>query len=208
MGRGIFFFKNTGRRAIWVENRCSSLDHSLREWKSEIYLNQGILSVPGIAGYEWVPARIGRFYKDKIFFFIIPTANKNMKNMYLFLSRHFPCSVFPDSTKLLLGNNYWFFCVNLSFYFNFRQSKEKHMMAVHGGNKPFACTQCDKTFSEHTSLKTHIDRYVNEYWFTVIRKFLSLFFILITCIKFSYLLRYDLSCSVRRMLRCGIFNCF
>ncbi len=24
--------------------------------------------VPGIAGYEWVPARIGHFYKDKIFF--------------------------------------------------------------------------------------------------------------------------------------------
>ncbi len=31
-------------------------------------INQGILSVPGIAGYDWVPARIGRFYKDKIFF--------------------------------------------------------------------------------------------------------------------------------------------
>ncbi len=30
--------------------------------------HQGILSVPGIAGYEWVPARIGRFYKYKIFF--------------------------------------------------------------------------------------------------------------------------------------------
>ncbi len=30
---------------------------------------QGILSVLGIAGYEWVPARIGRFYKYKIFFF-------------------------------------------------------------------------------------------------------------------------------------------
>jgi len=30
---------------------------------------QGILSVPGIAGYKWVPARIGHFYKDKIFFY-------------------------------------------------------------------------------------------------------------------------------------------
>jgi len=30
---------------------------------------QGILSIPGIAGYEWVPARIGCFYKGKIFFF-------------------------------------------------------------------------------------------------------------------------------------------
>jgi len=29
---------------------------------------QGILSVLGIAGYEWVPARIDRFYKNKIFF--------------------------------------------------------------------------------------------------------------------------------------------
>jgi len=26
-------------------------------------VEQGILSVPGIAGQEWVPARIGRFYK-------------------------------------------------------------------------------------------------------------------------------------------------
>ncbi len=31
-------------------------------------LGQGILSVPGIAGYVWVPARIGCFYKEKIFF--------------------------------------------------------------------------------------------------------------------------------------------
>ncbi len=29
---------------------------------------QGILSVPGIAGYKWVPARIGRFYQQKILF--------------------------------------------------------------------------------------------------------------------------------------------
>jgi len=29
---------------------------------------QGILSVPGIAGHEWVPARIGHFYKDEIYF--------------------------------------------------------------------------------------------------------------------------------------------
>jgi len=40
-------------------------------------LCQGILSVPGIAGYEWVPARIGRFYKDKIFFF--PNTNGQFK---------------------------------------------------------------------------------------------------------------------------------
>jgi len=33
-----------------------------------IQIIQGILSVPGIAGYKLVPARIGRFYKYKIFF--------------------------------------------------------------------------------------------------------------------------------------------
>jgi len=38
------------------------------------YQNQGILSVPGIAGYKWVPAKIGHFYKYKIFF-VIPMAN-------------------------------------------------------------------------------------------------------------------------------------
>jgi len=27
------------------------------------YWRQGILSIPGITGYEWVPARIGPFYK-------------------------------------------------------------------------------------------------------------------------------------------------
>ncbi len=37
------------------------------------YSDQGILSVPGIAGYEWVPARIGRF------------GNNNNNNKYLFL---------------------------------------------------------------------------------------------------------------------------
>jgi len=38
-------------------------------------LEQGILSVPGLAGYESVPARIGFFFNDKLFF-IIPMANK------------------------------------------------------------------------------------------------------------------------------------
>ncbi len=38
-------------------------------------LIQGILGIPGIAGYKWVPARIGRFFQRKIFFFILPTAN-------------------------------------------------------------------------------------------------------------------------------------
>ncbi len=30
--------------------------------------NLVVLSVLGIAGNKWVPARIGRLYKDKIFF--------------------------------------------------------------------------------------------------------------------------------------------
>ncbi len=40
----------------------------------KLHTNQGILIVPEIADYKWVPARIGHFYKDKIFF-VIPTAN-------------------------------------------------------------------------------------------------------------------------------------
>jgi len=54
-----------------------------KEWSTKMYYDivkhrtsvkviepmlQGILSVPGIAGYAWVPARIGHFYKYKIFF--------------------------------------------------------------------------------------------------------------------------------------------
>ncbi len=49
----------------------------MREWPKlskivwahlHVWFLQGILSVPGIAGYKWVPARIGRFYKFEIFF--------------------------------------------------------------------------------------------------------------------------------------------
>ncbi len=39
----------------------------LQWWCKGYGFFQGILSVPGIAGYEWVPARIGPFYKE-IFF--------------------------------------------------------------------------------------------------------------------------------------------
>jgi len=45
--------------------------------KTDRYRNQGILSVPGIAGYEPIlagTARIGCFYNKK-YFFIIPMAN-------------------------------------------------------------------------------------------------------------------------------------
>ncbi len=61
-----------------------------------IHIHQGlsVLYMLGIAGYEWVPARIGHFYKYN-FFFIMPMANKNRKNWYSFVSWHFPCSVFP-----------------------------------------------------------------------------------------------------------------
>jgi hypothetical protein len=38
-------------------------------WMEQKSLNQGILSVPGIAGYEWVPARLACFYQNKILFF-------------------------------------------------------------------------------------------------------------------------------------------
>jgi hypothetical protein len=71
---------------------------------SKIFLDlwQGILSVPGIAGYKWVPARIGRFYKDKIFFSYYQRPIKNRKNRYSFVSQHFPCSVFPAYAQLTL----------------------------------------------------------------------------------------------------------
>ena len=58
----------------------------------------GILSAPGIAaGYKWVPARIGCFSQNKIFFSKYQRPIINCKNGYSFVRRHFPCSVFPDS---------------------------------------------------------------------------------------------------------------
>jgi hypothetical protein len=44
----------------------SSINH---DFEATYTRRQGILSVPGIARYKRVPARIGCFYKDKIFFF-------------------------------------------------------------------------------------------------------------------------------------------
>jgi len=38
--------------------------------------NQGILSVPGIAGYKWEPARIGHFFHKKIF---VHNTNSHLK---------------------------------------------------------------------------------------------------------------------------------
>jgi len=59
------------------------------------YFIQGILSVLGIAGYKWVPARIGSFYKDKIFFFIIPTANKKQEKQILIRQLTIPLFSIP-----------------------------------------------------------------------------------------------------------------
>ncbi len=56
---------------------------------------QGILSVPGITGYESVPARIGCFGNKKYLFLKYQWLIKKRKNSYSFASRHFPSSVFP-----------------------------------------------------------------------------------------------------------------
>jgi len=77
---------------------CVSKCVKEKDWKRR----QGILSVSRIAGYEWVPDRIGHFYKYKIFFFTIPICPiKNRKNRHTFVSRHFPCSLFPGEGKKL-----------------------------------------------------------------------------------------------------------
>ena len=65
--------KNKGReieteRQTEKERKKRKRWERVREKKKERKIEQGILSVPGIAGYEWVPARIGCFYKYKIFF--------------------------------------------------------------------------------------------------------------------------------------------
>jgi hypothetical protein len=45
---------------------------------------------------KWAPARIGHFYYNKIFFFDNTNGRFTYrKNGYSFVSRHFPCSVFP-----------------------------------------------------------------------------------------------------------------
>ena len=47
-------------------NNCNSNNNNGTE-EAQLLTGQGILSVPGIAGYEWVPARIGRFDKYNFF---------------------------------------------------------------------------------------------------------------------------------------------
>ncbi len=64
--------------------------------KSKLF-KQGILSVPGIAGYEWEPARIGRFLNTN-YFHNIPMANKKQE-------KHFPCSVFPGPSPDAQGGD-------------------------------------------------------------------------------------------------------
>ncbi len=64
--------------------------------KSYWSLNQGILSEPGIAGYKWVPSFLvfnrPLVLWKKYFVFLKTTYSSR----YSFVSRHFPCSVFPD----------------------------------------------------------------------------------------------------------------
>ncbi len=64
---------------------------------SNIESSQGILSVPGIAGYKWVPARIGHFSNKKYLFLKYQRPIFYRKNRYSFVSR--PCSVFPDQAN-------------------------------------------------------------------------------------------------------------
>jgi len=40
--------------------RCKFM--KINSFLVQIWRQEGILSIPGIAGYEWVPARIGSFY--------------------------------------------------------------------------------------------------------------------------------------------------
>jgi len=57
---------------ICIENKSINEIHFVTNgshWKSKIVSKAiGMLIVPGIAGYEWVPARICRFFQNKIFF--------------------------------------------------------------------------------------------------------------------------------------------
>ena len=71
----------------------SQTDRVWLEFASE-YENQGILSVPGITGYKW-SARIGRFYKDKIFFHSTDDWLKTGKN-----STHTSADTFPVQWSL------------------------------------------------------------------------------------------------------------
>jgi len=57
--------------------------------------NQGILSIPGIAGYEWVPARIGCFGNKKIFIFKISMADLKQEKRVLIRQTTLPLFSVP-----------------------------------------------------------------------------------------------------------------
>ncbi len=54
-------------------------------------LSLGILRIPRIAGYKWVPARLAHFYKNKILFLFYQWPIKNRKNRYSIVCWTFPC---------------------------------------------------------------------------------------------------------------------
>jgi len=83
----------------------NDLEGSRNLESSKIFLDlwQGILSVPGIAGYKWVTARIGRFYKDKIFFSYYQRPIKTGKT-----GTHLSADTSPVQCSLPMPNLPWF----------------------------------------------------------------------------------------------------
>ncbi len=80
MDKAIEDKKNSGLRSFFMKATIPGTNGSTvivkcSKWV-KVLMSQGILSIPGIASYEWVPARLARFYQNKIlFFFILPMAN-------------------------------------------------------------------------------------------------------------------------------------
>ncbi len=62
--------------------------------------NQGILSIPGVAGYKWVFARMGRLYQNNLHF-----TNGQLKTGIVFQT--FPSSVFPSKNSWFVRLNLW-----------------------------------------------------------------------------------------------------
>jgi len=69
--------------------------------KSTRWPDQGILSAPGIAGYEWVPAIISCFFQNKIFY-IIPMADQKQGKRVLICQPTLPLFSLDKCNKELL----------------------------------------------------------------------------------------------------------